>query len=107
MNKATIIGNTTKNIELKTSKSGNPWCSFTLATNKKDKATFIPCVAFGKTAELMSKYVKKGNKVCVVGEIELEPTESFSYKFNINVNEVEFLTPKNSVEKDPTEDLPF
>lgn len=104
MNKATIIGNTTKDIEVKTSKSGKPWCSFTLAVNKGEKATFIPCVAFNKTAELLGKYVKKGNKIAVVGEINLETAENFLYKFSINVNEVEFLTPKT---QSTSEEVPF
>ena len=46
---------------------------FTLAVTrkyKKDEADFIRCVCFGKLAEIIQKYVKKGDQICVAGRIQ-------------------------------------
>ena len=55
---------------------------FTLAVNRKykkdgDNADFISCVAFGKTAEFIEKYIAKGTKIEVVGRIQ---TDSYTNK---------------------------
>jgi len=79
LNKAFIIGNLTRDPELKTLPSGSPVVSFGVATNRvwKDKqgqkqedTQFHNIVAFGKQAEVMSQYLKKGNMVMVEGRIQ-------------------------------------
>ena len=72
MNTVIIIGRTTSDIELKTTNSGKYVCSFTLAVPKnfkKDEANFIPVVFWEKQAEALSKYVKKGQQIAVMGEL--------------------------------------
>ena len=70
MNNICLIGRVTADIELKQTQSGVPVCSFTLAVdrpNVKDTTDFIPCVAWRHTAEFVSRYFTKGQKVAVSG----------------------------------------
>lgn len=75
MNVAIITGRLTQDVKLNMSASNVAVTSFTIATPKnysKDSgntANFIDCVAFGKTAEFISNYFKKGSKIEVLGEI--------------------------------------
>ena len=113
MNNITLIGRTTKDIELKYSKSGLANCKFTLAVNrmkKDDPADFINCVAFGKTAEVVAEYVLKGHRLAVQGRIQ---TGSYDNKegnkiftTDVMVNNVEFLESKNGSEKEPQKPKP-
>lgn len=70
MNKVTLIGRVTKDIELKVGKI--EVAKFTLAVNrmKKDEADFINCIAFGKQAQTISEYVKKGDQFAISGRIQ-------------------------------------
>ena len=76
MNSIAIMGRLTKDPELKTTQSGNEIARFTVAVdfyNGKEKvADFFPCVAFGKTAANVCRYLTKGSDVGVVGEIHSE-----------------------------------
>lgn len=96
------IGRITKDIELKYAQSGNAHCKFTLAISrmkKDDPADFITCVAFGKTAEVVAEYVKKGHRLAVNGRIQTGSYERDGNKVfttDIMVQNVEFLENKNS-----------
>ena len=77
INRIVLAGRTTRDIELRNTKSGASVCSFTLAVernfknkNGERKADFISCIAWKKTAEVMSKYVKKGSVIGVDGSIQ-------------------------------------
>lgn len=79
LNKAMLYGNLTKDPEIKALPSGIKVASFGLATNRsyKDKngvkqeaAEFHNIVAFGKPAELISQYMKRGNPIFVEGRIQ-------------------------------------
>lgn len=72
MNVCVLIGRLTRDPEVRWSQGQESMCiaKFTLAVDRKKKdsgADFIPCTAFGKTAEFVEKYVKKGTKVVVQG----------------------------------------
>lgn len=78
-NKAIVLGNVTKDIELKTLPSGQPVVNFGVATNrfftdksgqKQQAAEFHNVVAFGKLAEICSRYLNKGKLVLVEGRIQ-------------------------------------
>ena len=78
LNKAFLFGNLTRDPELKSLPSGTRVVSFGLATNrqwkdkdgvKKDDTTFHNIVAFGKPAELIAQYLKKGRSIFVEGRI--------------------------------------
>lgn len=76
MNKATILGRLTKDPDIRYSNTSDPplcIARFTLAVDrkyKKDEADFISCVCFGKLSEIIQKYVKKGDLICVAGRIQ-------------------------------------
>lgn len=112
MNLVVLTGRTTQDIELKYSASGTAYCRFTLAVNrmkKEDGADFISCTAFGKTAELIGEYVKKGQQLGVQGRIQQDTYEKDGQKVSktgVTVDKIEFLegkkeneTPTNSTGK--------
>ncbi len=78
-NKAVIVGNVTKDIELKTLPSGSSVVNFGVATNraytdksgaKQQTVEFHNVVAFGKLADICSRYLNKGKMVLVEGRIQ-------------------------------------
>lgn len=73
MNKAVLVGRLVRDPNLKfAAGSGNAVSRFTLAVTrqfKRDEADFISCVAFGKTAEIISQYFTKGKQIAISGSI--------------------------------------
>lgn len=78
LNKAMVIGNLTKDPELKSLPSGMKVCTFSVATNrswkdkdgeKKEEVDYHNIVAYGKTAELVAQWMKKGSQICVDGRM--------------------------------------
>lgn len=73
INNAVIMGRITATPELLQVKTGAA-CPFTVAVERKfskDKAVdYIPCSSWGKTAEFIAKYFKKGQMIYVVGSIQ-------------------------------------
>lgn len=105
MNKAILIGRVAKAIELKQTTSGKSVASFTLAVNKDFKnaegkydADFISCVAYGQPAEIISRYVSKGDRFGVVGKINTRTYDkqdgSKGYVTEVKVDEFDFLASK-------------
>lgn len=79
MNKLVLVGRIVRDPEVKAIGDNNMVAKFTIAVNRnyKDKegnrpADFIPCEAFGKTAEFVSNYITKGRLVEVDGEIRVD-----------------------------------
>lgn len=77
INRVVLAGRPTRDPELKSTKSGTSVCLFTLAVDRNFKnkngereTDFISCVAWKKTAEVMSQYVKKGSIIGVDGRIQ-------------------------------------
>src|SRR3989344_1202831 len=79
LNKALIIGNLTRDPELRSLPSGIQVASFSVATNrvfkdkegnKKEPADFHNVVVFGMQAELVAQYLKKGSSVLVEGRMQ-------------------------------------
>ena len=116
-----LTGRLTKEPELKFGASGTAYCKFTLAVNrmkKDDPADFIFCSAFGKTAELIAEYVKKGNNLGVQGRLQQDTYEKDGEKISktgVTVDKIEFLEsnktesttsePKKSNKVNPKPDL--
>ena len=73
-NSTIIVGRITKSLEMKTTANGVNILSFTIAINKKvkdkDQVSYISCVAFNKTAEILTTYADKGSLVLVDGELQ-------------------------------------
>ena len=94
MNCVVLIGRMTKDVELRRTNSGKAVASFTLAVNKDFKneqggydADFIDCVAFEQKAETISKYVHKGDKFAVLGQLATRSYENKESK-KVKVTEV-------------------
>ena len=116
-----LTGRLTKDPELKYGASGTAYCRFTLAVNrmkKDDPADFIFCSAFGKTAELIAEYVKKGHQLGVQGRLQQDTYEKDGEKVRktgVTVDKIEFLEsnktesttsePKKSNKVNPKPDL--
>ena len=97
-----LTGRLTKEPELKFGASGTAYCKFTLAVNrmkKDDPADFIFCSAFGKTAELIAEYVKKGNNLGIQGRLQQDTYEKDGEKISktgVTVDKIEFLEGKKT-----------
>lgn len=108
LNRATVLGNVTRDPELKTTPSGQSVLSMSVATSQrwKDKMTnemresseFHDIVVWGKTAEWVGQFTKKGHKVYVEGRLQTrswdKPDGSKAYKTEIVADEVIMLQPK-------------
>ena len=79
LNKAIVIGNLTRDPELRSLPSGIKVCSFSLATNrvwkdkngaKQESADYHNVVVFGRQAETVAQYMKKGNSILVEGRMQ-------------------------------------
>ena len=108
MNKLTIIGNLTKDPETRTTSTGNTVCSFTVAVNRKKvsepQTDFFRVNAWGKLGELCARFLNKGRKVAVVGELQARTYESNGQtrlSLDVVADEVEFLTPAENTETKP------
>ena len=119
MNTVQLIGRLTKDPEVRYTTNQTAVARFTIAINKgKDKdgkdlgADYPSIVAFGKTAELVEKYVNKGRLVGVQGRIQTGSYEKDGKKYyttDIIADRVEFLeskkeTPENKVQRETPED---
>lgn len=110
MNRITLIGRVTRDIELRNSQSGVPMARFSLAVNrmKKDEVDFINCLAFNKTAEVLANYVKKGHRVGVTGSLQTGRYEKDGithYTADVVCDQVDLIEPKGSGEA-PTNPAP-
>ncbi len=75
LNRVVLVGRITRDPELRKTQSGTSVLSFTCAVNRRFQtqeatADFINCVAWNKTAEFMSQYVRKGALIGVDGRIQ-------------------------------------
>ena len=100
MNTINIIGNLTREVELKFSQDGKAICNFSIAHNKFNKDTiFLNCSAFGKTAEAIAKFTTKGSKVAISGSLDIDKWEKDGVKHErvkIIVNQIDFLSASKS-----------
>ena len=105
MNKAILIGNLTKDPEVRSTPNGVTVCTFSIAVNRRGTnqageriADFFNIVAWRQLGELCGKYLAKGRKVSVVGEIQTRSYDAKDgtkrYITEIVADEVEFLTPR-------------
>lgn len=113
MNRVIMIGRNTKEIELRQTSSGTSAIEFSLAVKRAFKnvngeydSDFFNCVAFGKSAETISRYVKKGDMIGVEGRLQ---TRNYTnkegkkiYVTEIIVENFEFLQSKKQEEPKET-----
>jgi len=104
MNKAILVGNLTRDPELSTIPNGTAVCKFAIAVNRRfadaegnRQTDFFNIVAWRALGENCGKYLKKGSKVGIVGQIQIRNYEQDGVKkffTEIIADEVEFLSPK-------------
>ena len=110
MNKVILIGNTTKDIEIRKTQTGKSVCEFTVAVNERKAETteFVDCRAWEKNADNLAMYVKKGHKLAIEGKLHKESYEDRDgkkvYKTMVIVHTFEMLTPKSDTQGVSTED---
>ena len=102
MNKLMIIGNLTRDPELRTTPTGKNVCTFTVAVNRRKKvngqpdADFFRVSAWDATGELCAKYLSKGRKVCIIGAVTAHAYTTSkgeaAASLEVTANEVEFLS---------------
>ena len=80
-NKVTLLGNLTRDVEIRFTPSGKAIGAFAVADNRKwkteageqkEKVSFFDLKAFGKTAEIIAQYHKKGDLIFIDGRLEQE-----------------------------------
>ncbi len=114
MNKLTIIGNLTRDPELRSVNTANgpvSVCDFTVAVNNRrrgqnagqqDEATFFRCTAWRALADNCSRFLAKGRKVCVVGPVSARTYQandgSTRVSLEVQADDVEFLTSRAEAE---------
>jgi single-strand DNA-binding protein len=105
MNKVILIGRITKDLELKG--IDKKYTKFTVAVNrmsKDDGTDFINCVAFGKTAEVLAAYTKKGHRIALEGRLSVSNYEKDGQKIwstEVMISNIEFLESKGTDVKQP------
>ena len=117
MNNLDLIGRLTKDPDLRFTTSGIAVCRFTLAVDRglsKDKkmeaenkgqptADFIGVTAFGKTAELVSSYITKGQQLAVTGRIQTSSYKGqdgkMAYRTDVIADRVYFISNSNGNNK--------
>jgi single-strand DNA-binding protein len=108
-NNTVLVGRITKALEMKTTTNGVNVLSFTLAINKKvkekDQVSYISCVSFNKTAEILNQYADKGSLVLVDGELQSRSYEKDGktvYVTEVIVNRVVLLENKQKLDNKET-----
>lgn len=116
MNKFIAIGRTTNDVELKTTQSKTYVVNFSIAVKrpfKKDngehESDFFDCVAFGKVAEKISKYVRKGDLVGIEGRLQVrkytDKNGNHRTATDVLIENVEFLQPRYKKEEEAKEEV--
>lgn len=117
MNNVSLIGRIGENLELKKTPNDISVCEFNLAVKQKDKTVWIKIVAWRKNAELICKYLKKGDLLGINGSIDsrtYEKNGETRKTFEIVADKIHFINNKNKQDnakiiddEDEFKDLPF
>ena len=111
MNKITLIGNLTHDPEVRSTPNGVTVCSFTIAVNRRfanaggERPTdFFRINAWRQLGETCARYLSKGRKVAVIGELQARTYEAKDgttrMSLDVQADEVEFLTPRQQGESE-------
>jgi single-strand DNA-binding protein len=113
-NKVILMGNLTRDPELRYTPKGTAIARIGLAVNrvwttetgeKKEEVTFVDCDAFGKTGETIGQYLKKGSPVLIEGRLRLHTwedknTKQKQSKLRVDVETFKFVGPANHGESE-------
>jgi len=117
VNRVIILGRLGKDPELKSTQTGSSICSFSVATSKQwkdkqgqkqEKTEWHSCQAFGKTADICGRYLKKGSLCYVEGELTTRSWDDKNgggkkYATSINIESVQFLSDKAEKKDEPNQ----
>ena len=111
INRVVLVGRLTRDVELKKTPNGASVVSFTIACNRRSKqegqpdADFINCVAWNRTADLMSQYLNKGAQIGVEGRIQTRSYDDKDgkrvYVTEVVAESVQFLESRNANASQP------
>ena len=102
MNHVVLMGRLTRDPELKYSQAGKAFSKFTVVVNrefKREEADFINCTAWGKTAETIAEYLRKGRRIALQGRISVSSYEQNGetrWSTEVVVDKFEFVDTANS-----------
>lgn len=109
INRVILVGRLTRDPELKSTNTGAYLCRFSLASNRtifqkdaenREEVGFFDCVAWGKLAEIISKYAQKGRRVAVDGSLRFSSWENAEgkkqSKVEIHTDNFQFLDSKGA-----------
>ena len=109
MNKVHLIGNLTKDVELRYTKNNTPVAGYTIAVNtgygETQETTFVNVTTWGKAGEFINKYFKKGQSIAITGRLKNKNYESNGvkhYGMEVVTEDVEFVGSKNVETKQET-----
>lgn len=108
INRVIIIGRLTRDPELKSTNTGKFFCRFSIASNRfysnretgerKEEVGYFDCIAFGKPAETISKYLAKGRRIGIDGSLKYSswdtPEGQKRSKVEVLVDGFQFLDAK-------------
>jgi len=107
LNRVTLIGNLTRDVELKYTPKGTAIADISIAVNRKwkddsgqkEETTFVDLTAFGKTAELAGQYLAKGSSCYFEGRLNLETwddktTQQKRSRMKVIIENMQFLGSK-------------
>lgn len=109
VNQVAISGNITRDAELRNTAGGTSILNFTVAVNERRKnqstgewdnyPNFVDCTTFGKRAESLAQYLRKGTKVAVSGRLHYSSWKakdgSNRSKLDVTADQVDIMTPRN------------
>ena len=122
MNKVILLGNLTRDPELKKTQGGRNFARCSIAVKRpfsKDTTDFFNLVAWERSAEFLSKYFSKGSRILVEGHLQTNSYEKDGVKHNavdVFVDQIEFAgdtkkksAPAEDFDEEPadTDDFPF
>lgn len=113
-NRVILMGNLTRDPELKYIPSGTALCEFSLAVNRrwkdkdgnsKDEVSYLDCIAWARSAEVIAEHLRKGRPILVEGELRQERwTDNGGgnrSRVRINVERFQFIGPKGGESDGP------
>lgn len=117
-NKVILMGNLTRDPDMRFTQSGEAVASFGMAVNRKyksgdewkQKVCYIDITVWGKSGENCAEYLKKGSSVLIEGELEYETWEkdgAKQSKHKVTARNVQFLDKKGDAQTGDKDDIPF
>lgn len=109
MNKVFLIGNLTKDPEIRSTQGGKKVASFSIAVNDgkdaagQDIVQYFNITAWDRTSDIVESYVKRGHKICIIGRLKNrswdKPDGTKGYATDVTADQIELLTSRVEAER--------